>query len=173
MCGGHCGITLSCVCGERQNERRQRPDVVGQARDLALSLNVVHFLNNLAVAHTALGEWSRARTFGDEALALVRGLGNPSLEAEVLETLGRLDLGEGGLEGARTHFTQGLRLAWDLRQWPAVLQCLEGLAEISVQEGQPEWAAPLLELVTRHAAASRELVTRAKEALGALPRDWS
>lgn len=144
---------------------------LAHARDLALTHSRVHFLNNLAVVDTALGQWDAARIHGEAALALVRDLGNPPLEAEVLETLGRLDLAENRLDAARTHFTGSLVLAWTLRQWLVVLQDLEGLAQLRGREGQAAQAAPLLQLVARHPAATRELVTRANEALGTLVPD--
>ncbi|MEF2277372.1 tetratricopeptide repeat protein [Deinococcus sp. YIM 134068] len=138
---------------------------LGQARELGLSLVTVHFLNNLAVVFSALGEGSRARDHGEEALTLIRALGDASLEAEVLETLGRVELAEGHLNPAHSLFVQGLGKAWPLRQWPVILPCLEGVAEVMARLGRTGEAGRLLHLVAGHPAAPRQLVLQAERVL--------
>lgn len=74
-------------------------------------------LREAEAAHGA-GDLDDARRFADEALALGRRLGSPDLEAEALQTIGRVLLDQGDLAGGLGHLDDAMLFAVEGRLGP-------------------------------------------------------
>jgi ATP/maltotriose-dependent transcriptional regulator MalT len=103
----------------------------------------------LAYELAALGETTRAATLLDEALNLSKAGSDTRDQARALCGLGWLALRRGDLWRARTYYEESVRLITqaphiEMRHRSIPAACLEGLAEIAVEEGQVVWAARLL-----------------------------
>ncbi|WP_216324503.1 ATP-binding protein [Deinococcus aestuarii] len=159
---------LLIFCGRLEEARAVLEQGLETARELVSPLEITHFLNNLAFVAGRLGHYRPAEDYAGEALALARSTDRRPLEADVLETLGRIKLGQGQLAEAHALFVRSLSAAWPAREWPVMLHDLEGMAEVSARQHEEAQAIFLLRLVIRHPAASGWLATQAREALAQL-----
>jgi len=89
------------------------------------------------------GGYTQARPLVEEALALIRELGNERYTAIILNNLGIVVLGQHDLLRASTCCTESLRLLRDLNNTYDIKDCLVGLAGVAVEQGQPARAARL------------------------------
>ncbi len=102
--------------------------------------------NALASILSELGDFTRARTLLEEALALRRTLGNPMLIANSAYNLGFAALHEGDLERAAEALEETLELARASGDsfYTAYSLCMLGEIALLDEEPEPERAEPLL-----------------------------
>jgi len=80
----------------------------------------------------------------EESLAIMRELGDRRSSARLLWFLGHAAFVQDDYAKARTFYEEALAILQELGiQW-FIASCLDGLAEVAVAQGQPEWAAHLL-----------------------------
>lgn len=103
---------------------------------------------NLGLLRTEQGEAVEGKRLLDENMPVLRGLGNGSLVAHGLGSVGNNALYRGEYEEARSSFIEGLDLARRLDDRMAAVYCLEGLAWLAAVGSEPERALRLLGGVT-------------------------
>ena len=90
------------------------------------------------------GQYASARSFIEEALALLIEMGDRRGIAQGLHGLGVLTLLEDDHATARTLYEESLALCKKINYlWPMIPSCLEGLAIAVFAQGDPAWAARL------------------------------
>ena len=87
--------------------------------------------------------------------------------------LGRLDVAQGRFVGARKHFHNALQTALPLSQPPLILDCLAGIIELFVTEGDLAYAALLAIFITGHPASRAKITERAAHLLARIEADLS
>jgi predicted ATPase len=100
-------------------------------------------LGNLGYLALQRGDYDGAIARSREAITLYTEFGRGDQVAVGLINLGYASLGKHEDESAHKFFTEGLRVAHDLRDVFEVAYCLEGLAAV-VARTEPEYAARLL-----------------------------
>lgn len=91
----------------------------------------------------ALGDWGRAKTAHEEALAVFREAGDEGGVVLCLSNLGLLALGRSRLAEAAPPLGEALRLAAKLDHKAGIHYSLLGLAGVAARGGRPERAALL------------------------------
>ncbi len=94
-------------------------------------------------ASVAAGEPAQAVTWFDQALAIVRDIGDPVGQAYVLRGLGVARLRLGDLSAARAALQRSRELAGSVGEQSAEARALLGLSEVALASGDPRSAAAL------------------------------
>ncbi len=90
------------------------------------------------------GDYTIELTSMEESLAIMRELGDRRSSARLLWFLGHAAFVQDDYAKARTFYEEALAILQELGiQW-FIASCLDGLAEVAVAQGQPEWAVHLL-----------------------------
>jgi predicted ATPase len=103
---------------------------------------------NLGLLRTEQGDPDEGRRLLEENMPVLRRLGNKSLVAHALSSVGINALYRRNHEEARNSFLEGLQLAQQLDDKMAAVYCLEGLVWLAAVESEPERALRLLGGVT-------------------------
>jgi ATP/maltotriose-dependent transcriptional regulator MalT len=80
----------------------------------------------------------------EESLAIMQELGDRRNSAKLLWFLGHAAFVQDDFAKARTFYEEALAILQELDIKWFIASCLDGLAEVAVAQGQPEWAAHLL-----------------------------
>ncbi len=104
-----------------------------------------------------MSNYSEARGYLEESLAIAREIGDKARVAAVLQPLGLACLGEGHIAAARRHLEETLTLAEELGNKREVATALNALAQLSRVEGDLDSAEPRYQQVL---ALARELGDR-------------
>ncbi len=103
----------------------------------------------LAAATVGLGELDRARRAIEEAMRVWREVGCLWGEAMALATRGRIAASEGALARAREDLVASLEIRHALEDLRGIAECLEHLACLDPERGDPESSAVALGLAAR------------------------
>jgi hypothetical protein len=103
---------------------------------------------NLGLLRTEQGEPDEGKRLLDEHIPVLRSLGNQSLVAHAMSSVGINALYRHEYDEARSSFLESLALAQSLDDKIAAVYCLEGLAWLAAAESEPERALRLLGGVT-------------------------
>ncbi len=111
-------------------------------------------LREAEAAHGA-GDLDDARRSADEALALGRRLGSPDLEAEALQTIGRILLDQGNLAGGLGHLDDAMLFAVEGRLGPystgkVYCSLISACEEVGDFDRAAEWTEATLRWAERH-----------------------
>jgi tetratricopeptide (TPR) repeat protein len=90
-----------------------------------------------------MGQYSDARGYAEEALAIARELGGEARLAGVLRILGRMAQSQGDLGTARAHLEESISIARQVGDPLLLAGALNPLAELRREEGDLEGAEPL------------------------------
>jgi CHAT domain-containing protein/predicted negative regulator of RcsB-dependent stress response len=115
----------------------------GDTRTQAISLNY------LAIAHQDLGQWQAVQGSIDQDLTLVQSIDDPLLQAQVLNTLGSLQLHRGKAEIALTTWEQAAEIYQTLNQTQALLRSQINKAQALRSLGFYRRAQQILEQVNQ------------------------
>jgi predicted ATPase/DNA-binding CsgD family transcriptional regulator len=134
---------ISLVKGQYQ----QAIDLVNQTMEYLLQLGDLDRLmtvyNVLGEAYLGLGAFDRARESFEAGLECAEVL-EDNRQFFLIHCLGWVALGEGNPTQASKYCLEGLRLAAATPDWNVTANCLELLAHILAQQGQPVRAATIL-----------------------------
>jgi uncharacterized membrane-anchored protein len=111
-------------------------------------------LENLGMVATRQGDYSTARNYQEECMAMCRQLGDTNNLAHVLVSTGVRAVEEGDYNEARRLFMESLPLLRQLGYRRLMARCFEGIATMYAGSGRPSEAARLWGA----AAAIREAV---------------
>src|SRR6266487_6419156 len=90
------------------------------------------------------GNYTTELTSMEESLAIMRELGDRRSSARLLWALGHAAFVQDDYAKARTFYEEALVILQQLGVKWFIAACLDGLAEVAVAQGQPEWAVHLL-----------------------------
>ena len=153
-------------------------------RELDDSRMIAHTLANLGEAKHHQGDLIQAETMYQESLSLFRELGDKLGTAFALYQLGKLALTRNDVSSAAAHFKESLVLRRVVREKPAIIESLEGLAGAACVSGNPHLgvrlfgAAEALRLaigVPLSASSGEErnrFLTQARHSLGEAVFTW-
>lgn len=134
---------------------RETGDLAGQA--IALS--------NLGEVAQILGDYDRALKSFAEGLAIARSLGDAWSVMSCLTNLGHVEGLRGNETAARRNLVEALRLAAETQTWLKAALILVNSAELMIQNGQEQQAAPLLMLLVDHPSSEKYTQERALQLL--------
>jgi len=106
-------------------------------RSIANQVGVADALGNLGATLYFQGDLSGAARTLEEALAADRDTGNRPQSADALAWSGRVRIAQGNLEDAGDRYRQAMAVWREMGNKGYEAQCGLGLAEISVESGQP------------------------------------
>jgi predicted ATPase/DNA-binding winged helix-turn-helix (wHTH) protein len=136
-----------------QGHYAQAEPLLVEGAALARSLGDSHLLavnvGNLGIAVHARGDRDQAATLFEESLTLARSVGDAFLASEVLIGRGRAECRDGNLASAEASLVESLTIAGDLTDPHAVVEALEGFAELAVATHPAKRAATLLGAAAR------------------------
>jgi len=90
------------------------------------------------------GNYTTELTSMEESLAIMQELGDRRSSARLLYALGHAAFVQDDYAKARTFYEEALAIIQELGIKWFIAFCLDGLAEVAVAQGQPEWAAHVL-----------------------------
>jgi tetratricopeptide (TPR) repeat protein len=118
----------------------------GESLDLARRIGdksaLAYALNGLGTVALSRGDAARARDCYAQSLALRREIDDIGGAAGALINLGHVARRQGDLSQAASHYRSALELQASTGM--DLVECLQGLAEVLVRQGEPERAAHLL-----------------------------
>jgi predicted ATPase len=112
-------------------------------------------LTRLALLYHYLGDNETAATFSHQALAIYEALGNRFFQAEVLTGLGYALAALGRPAEATTAYQRARDLGQAVNQTNQALAAQAGLAQLTLDQGQPAAALPLIEEIIPALTAGR------------------
>ena len=112
------------------------------ARELCSQQGIALAVRSLGRAAARAGDAGAASCSYLRALEIERALNNRHATAEILVDLADLAAAACVHEEARRRYHEGLRTAAEVRSWPEIARCLEGLAGLTV-DAEPRRAAAL------------------------------
>ena len=89
------------------------------------------------------GNYSQARVVGEEALVLIREVGEPHAHVLILSALGYFAYAQGDLAMATQRYEQTLQIAKVTKNQPLIASCLVAQGAIAARLGQARQAARL------------------------------
>src|SRR5947209_7815843 len=104
-----------------------------------------NILNEIGLAHTALGEWTEAKQAYEESLTISRNLKDGMGEAIALHNLGLIAQNRREIEEARRLFDESLEIAKRLGNQSGVAITLHKLAMLAQNQGEIEEARRLFD----------------------------
>jgi non-specific serine/threonine protein kinase len=128
-------LTMMGIVTSHQGEHESAARLFAEAKGLAEAEGnrerLVSSLNNMAVNESALGNLDVALAHVVRASAIADELGDRFLKANVLDTVGRINLRLGNHEIARRSYTESLTISIDFKDTMNIADGLEGLALMS------------------------------------------
>ncbi len=125
------------------------------ARRINYPLGIMSALSNNGSNARQRGDHAQAEAYYRESLALAREWGDRRWVAVNLDGLGASYLGAGDLEAARAALVEGLQEALTIRSVQDILNILASVGQLFLQQGRPEEARLVLNLILVHPAAPR------------------
>jgi ATP/maltotriose-dependent transcriptional regulator MalT len=141
----------ACLAGDYEASYRfaQRSLVI--ARELNAPVDIAVHLSNLGWSATLRGAYAEAKEYCQESLAIFDQVGShPAFRVSALLNLGHATGLLGEELASKRSYCAGLALAWNLRQIPASLEAIAGLARFVAADGDLERAVERLSLATHH-----------------------
>jgi tetratricopeptide (TPR) repeat protein len=121
-------------------------------------------LNDLALAHYYLGEFSRARSYAEQAIAVTQQVGDKRQEGHAQSRLGAILRELESFEDAMRCYQQAWRLHFTMGQFNHGMKPLAGLAEIAWRLGEHQEAFAYVEQILAH--LHHDALERTDESLG-------
>ena len=109
---------------------------MGDSRGVAITLN------NLGTLALVQGEYGRAATLGEEALSLLRALGDKDVTAAI-DTVARAALQAGNPRRAADLYAGGITVSRAAGDRELIAFCLQGIGRVAAEEGKMERATTL------------------------------
>ena len=100
-------------------------------------------LGNLWELARVRGDHAAAVALGEEAVTMIRDTGDLRIICDMLHTQGLAECALGRLNAAESHFTESLRISWDLGDRAKMANGLDGFADLAMAKESPGRAAQL------------------------------
>jgi len=113
-------------------------------RELGDRRRIAEILGFLGYMTFSQGNYTTELTSMEESLTIMRELGDRRSSARLLWLLGYAASVQDDYAKARTFYAEALAILQELGVKWLIASCLDGLAEVAVAQGQPEWAAHVL-----------------------------
>jgi tetratricopeptide (TPR) repeat protein len=117
---------------------------IGDQRGTSLTMANLGLLSHLR------GHDEEARHYCQQALRIAREIHHPSSEGMALTRLGHALAGLGDRDGARHAYDGALAIRRELGEHNLAMECLEGLASLSLEEGDLETAGSHVDEILAH-----------------------
>jgi len=140
------GLGILGLIARTQGENEKARALMDESLAFRAELGTKGFLwpvvNRICLA-VEEGDYTLARSLGEECLASSRELGDRSVTAAVLAQFGTMATYKGDHTAAKAFWEESLSIYWELgRKWN-IRDNLEGLADLAAARGEPERAACL------------------------------
>jgi non-specific serine/threonine protein kinase len=132
--------------------RERLEESLALARQDRDAFRTAHSLNTLGDLSRLEKEYSQAAGAYEDALKMMRELGAQRDEASLLSNLGFTYLYLGRVDQARCLFSESLATYQEQLNQPGMIECLIGLAAVSIEEGQPAAGVRLFAAAAVHSA---------------------
>jgi tetratricopeptide (TPR) repeat protein len=160
----HCLLSLSAAAshlGQYAEARRCAEEGLQISKALHHRSGIGDALKWLGLISEKLGDSARAETLLRQSVSQFREIGDRTLIADALVSLGAVLRDSGTGSDAKGYLLEALQLAIDTQTHHTALQAFIEIAEIEMQEGNPELALEFVSHCLRHPSSTRELMDRA------------
>lgn len=155
--------------GKNAAAERVAREALQQAQTPRRIASALHLLAMLAYDRQ---EYSQAEQMQQQALERFREIKHAPREAMAICQLGHIALATQRADAAQRYYIQALQLARQYVLAPTALDCMVGIARLSLLVGDSAYAERLLDFILQHPAATYETLQQAKtlrDRLTALP----
>ncbi|HAY85372.1 MAG TPA: hypothetical protein DCY42_10765 [Chloroflexi bacterium] len=101
-------------------------------------------LNNYGEVYRTLGDYEKAEQYYHRTEELYQQADARGDQVRLIHTFGYIAMHKGNYEEARALFLESLNGFRELGNHRGIAECLAGLASLATEQGQYEWATPLL-----------------------------
>ncbi len=132
---------------------------------------LIFCLNNLGEVEELLGRYDNALSYLRECLSVTERRNDRRHRSLAAKSIAFVHLSRGDTDEARVYLRQALSAAYAMNTTPLLLEVLVGYARCYCGEGEPERAAPILDLVEAHPALNTDVERKIAEVRAMLPTD--
>ena len=101
-------------------------------------------LNNYGEVYRTLGDYEKAEQYYHRTEELYQQADARGDQVRLIHTFGYIAMHKGNYEEAKALFLESLNGFRELGNHRGIAECLAGLASLATEQGQYEWATPLL-----------------------------